>query len=44
LLGGNALGQVWVFIVAPFIGSALATFTYGALNDNNDTKTTVKKK
>ncbi len=27
-VGGEALKQVWVFIVAPFIGSALAAFTY----------------
>ena len=27
-LGGEALKQVWVFIVAPMVGSALASFTY----------------
>ena len=27
-IGGEALKQVWVFIVAPFIGSALAAVTY----------------
>lgn len=27
-IGGDALKQVWVFIVAPFIGSALAAITY----------------
>ena len=27
-VGGKALEQVWVFIVAPFIGSAIAAFTY----------------
>lgn len=27
-LGGTALSQVWVFIVAPLVGSALAAFTY----------------
>lgn len=27
-LGGEALKQVWVFIVAPFIGSALASIVY----------------
>ena len=32
LLGGSAVSQVWVFIVAPFVGSALAAFTYDALN------------
>ena len=31
-LGGRALSQVWVFIVAPFVGSALATYTYRFLN------------
>ena len=31
-LGGDALKQVWVFIVAPFIGSAIAAFTYKFLN------------
>ena len=31
-LRGEALKQVWVFIVAPFIGSAIAAFTYKFLN------------
>ena len=31
-LGGTALKQVWVFIVAPFVGSALASYTYRGLN------------
>ena len=31
-LGGEALKQVWVFIVAPFAGSALAAFTFKFLN------------
>lgn len=35
LLGGTAISQVWVFIVAPFIGSALAAFTYEALNTDH---------
>ena len=43
LLGGTAVSQVWVFIVAPFLGSALAAFTYDALNAEK-TRTTVKKK
>ena len=36
-LGGKALSQVWVFIVAPFIGSAVAAITYKFLNktENN---------
>ena len=33
--GGEALKQVWVFIVAPFIGSALAAVTYKFLNKEN---------
>ena len=40
LLGGTALSQVWVFIVAPFLGSALAAFTYGALNIDTEKKVT----
>lgn len=31
-LGGEALSQVWVFIVAPFVGAALAALVYKALN------------
>ncbi len=31
-LCGTALKQVWVFIVAPFVGSILAAFTYKLLN------------
>ena len=31
-LGGIALEQVWVFIVAPFVGSALAAVTFKFLN------------
>jgi len=31
-LGGKALSQVWVFIVAPIIGSLLATYTYKKIN------------
>ncbi len=31
-LGGEALKQVWVFIVAPLVGAALATFTFKYLN------------
>ena len=31
-LGGTALKQVWVFILAPFIGSALAAFCYKLLS------------
>ena len=32
LMGGVALQQVWVFIVAPFIGAALSAVTYKYLN------------
>ena len=32
-LGGEALKQVWVFIVGPFVGSALAAITYKFLNN-----------
>ena len=34
LLGGTALSQVWVFIVAPFIGSALAALAFKKLNQD----------
>lgn len=30
-VGGTALKQVWVFIVAPLVGSALAAFTFRAI-------------
>lgn len=32
-LGGEALKQVWVFIVAPFVGSAIAAFAFKFLNN-----------
>lgn len=32
ILGGKALSQVWVFIVAPMIGAVLATIIYKFLN------------
>lgn len=31
--GGDALAQVWVFIVAPIVGALIAGFTYGILFD-----------
>jgi aquaporin Z len=34
LLGGTALSQVWVFIVAPLIGSALAALAFKKLNQD----------
>ena len=39
-LGGEALKQVWVFIVAPFIGAIVAAYLYKGLN----IKTTKKSK
>lgn len=30
--GGEALSQLWLFIVAPFLGAALAAFTWKALD------------
>lgn len=35
-LGGTALSQVWVFIVAPFIGSAIASFLFKFLNKKGE--------
>ena len=32
IIGGTALKQVWVFIVAPFIGAALSAIVYKFLN------------
>ena len=32
-VGGAALKQVWVFIVAPFVGAALAAMVFKTLND-----------
>ena len=32
IMGGVALKQVWVFIVAPFVGSALWALTFNLLN------------
>ena len=32
LLGGDALSQVWVFLVAPLVGGALAAYTFQLLN------------
>ena len=31
-IGGKALKQLWVFIVAPLVGSAIASYTYKYLN------------
>lgn len=32
ITGGEALSQVWLFIVAPFLGATIAAFTYKYLN------------
>lgn len=32
-LGGETLKQVWVFIVAPFVGSVIAAFAFKFLNN-----------
>lgn len=32
IMGGEALSQVWLFIVAPFIGAALSALTFKFLN------------
>ena len=32
IMGGEALSQVWLFIVAPFIGAALSALTFRFLN------------
>ncbi|MCD7749334.1 MAG: aquaporin, partial [Oscillospiraceae bacterium] len=32
--GGTALSQVWIFIVAPLAGGALAAVVYGALESS----------
>lgn len=36
LLGGEPLSQVWVFILAPLVGAALAAFFWKALNGDED--------
>ena len=35
-LGGEALKQVWVFIVAPFVGAILAAITFKILNGQSE--------
>ena len=37
-LGGKALAQVWVFILAPLVGSALASVTFKFLNKKERSK------
>lgn len=36
--GTGALSQVWLFIVAPLVGAAIAGFTYAALTGDEDTE------
>lgn len=36
LLGGEALSQVWVFIVAPLVGAAIAAFVWNAVCKTED--------
>ena len=36
IMGGEALKQVWLFIVAPFVGSAIAGFTFKFLNSSKE--------
>ena len=43
-LGGEALSQVWVFIVAPFIGSILASIVYKFFNSEDEKKVAKKTK
>ena len=37
-LRGEVLSQVWVFIVAPFVGAALAALVFKFLNSNKENK------
>ena len=43
IMGGTALKQVWVFIVAPFVGSAIAALLYKVLNKVEEPKKAEKK-
>lgn len=38
ILGGEALSQVWLFILAPLFGSAIATFTYKYIANEKKSK------
>ena len=38
ILGGEALKQVWVFIVAPFVGAALSAIVFRFLNKEKEVK------
>ena len=35
IMGGEALSQVWLFIIAPLVGSAISAITYKFLNKEN---------
>ena len=41
--GGDALAQLWVFIIAPFIGAAIAALTYKVLSSNSKKKKKTSK-
>jgi aquaporin Z len=34
--GGDAIGQLWLFIVAPLLGAAIAGVTYGLIVGGDD--------
>lgn len=38
-VGGKALADVWVFILAPLVGGALSAFVYNFLSDGKAAKT-----
>jgi len=44
LLGGEALNQVWVFILAPFVGSAAAACAFRLLSEPEKKITRIKSK
>ena len=44
ILGGEALSQVWVFIVAPLVGAAVAACAYKLLNASYDIEKPAKAK
>jgi aquaporin Z len=37
-MGGEALSQVWVFILAPLVGAAIAALVFGVLNNKKQQK------
>ena len=43
IMGGTALKQVWLFIVAPFVGSSIAALLYKVLNKVEEPKKAAKK-